>query len=206
MKSVSDLRRSRQFCFVSNWMQLNGSEEENWRSGLRSFYETTSLDRERLPSLWAKLCLCIDRRIRGNWKEETEWMASPGSHRLQVNNRAIDTCMAFFSLISLSDSSGNSSVLHSKRGNQAQGLNYRNDMYILISVLHCAFNLMVHLLCYTYRSRYFSVTSLYSLEHWWQCTKPELNGLWIFRAACIRQFLYNDRASTLSNLHFLPLN
>ena len=92
-------------------------------------------------------------------------MASPGSHRLQVNNRAIDTCMAFFSLIGLSDSSGNSSVLHSKRGNQAQGLNYRNDMYILISVLHCAFNLMVHLLCYTYRSRYFSVTSLYSLEH-----------------------------------------
>ena len=63
----------------------------------------TSLDKERLPSLWAKLCLCIDCRIRGNWTEE--WMVSPCSHRLKVKNRAIDTCMAFLSLISLSNSS-----------------------------------------------------------------------------------------------------
>ena len=75
-------------------------------------------------------------------------MANPCSHRLQVKNRAIDTCMAFFSLISLSDSSGYSSVLHSKRGNQAQGLHHRNDMYVLISLLHRAFNLMFFLLKY----------------------------------------------------------
>ena len=38
-------------------------------------------------------------------------MVSPCSHRLKVKNRAIDTCMALLNLISLSNSSGYSSVL-----------------------------------------------------------------------------------------------
>ena len=42
-------------------------------------------------------------------------MVSPCSHRLKVKNRAIDTCMALLNLISLSNSSGYSSVLHTVR-------------------------------------------------------------------------------------------
>lgn len=58
-------------------------------------------------------------------------MVSPCSHRLKIKNRAIDTCMALSSLISLPNSSGYSSVLYSKRGNQAQELHCKNDMYII---------------------------------------------------------------------------
>ena len=54
-------------------------EGQVWEVSLR----TTNLDKERFPSLWAKLCFCIDRRIRVNRKEE--WMVSPCAHRLKVN-------------------------------------------------------------------------------------------------------------------------
>ena len=42
-------------------------------------------------------------------------MISPCSHRLKVKNRAIDTCMVLLNLISLSNSTGYSSVLRKKR-------------------------------------------------------------------------------------------
>ena len=79
-------------------------------------------------------------------RRPSEWLAL--AHIDYKSKIEQSTRMAFFSLISLSDSSGYSSVLHSKRGNQAQGLHHRNDMYVLISLLHRAFNLMFFLLKY----------------------------------------------------------
>ena len=48
----------------------NSSEEGIKGKGWDVSTMTTSLDKESLPSLCAKPCLCIDHRILGNWKEE----------------------------------------------------------------------------------------------------------------------------------------
>ena len=91
--------------FVRNWMQYAVAKKERtegnvWEVSTR----TTSLDKEILPSLCAKVCLWhVSTRVSTMVSVETE----------RRRNRAIDTCMELLSLIRLSN--GYSSVLQKQR-------------------------------------------------------------------------------------------
>ena len=95
-KSVSGLRRSRQFCFVSIYIECNAIAVKKRIEGhvWEVFTRTTSLDKERLPWLWAN---CVSTVAFGETeRKRSEWPVSPCLHGLKVKNRAIDTCMALY--------------------------------------------------------------------------------------------------------------
>ena len=113
-KSVSGLRRSRQFSFVSIYIECNAIAVKKRIEGhvWEVFTRTTSLDKERLPWLWANFASdCVSTVAFGETERRSEWLVSPCSHGLKVKNRASDTCMALLNLIDLSKSSGDSSVI-----------------------------------------------------------------------------------------------